>query len=198
MIVLGLTGGIATGKSTLAAHMIAQGIPVFDADSEVHRLLQSDETVVTQIKMAFPDAVIAGVVDRKKLGAVVFADDEKLKILERIIHPAVRHSETLFLEKAQAHGAWLAVLDIPLLFETGAEKLCDAVLTTDCSEETQRERVMQRPNMTEQKRLGIKERQMSRAERRARADYVISTDQPVETSLNQLDGLLSRLKEQSL
>ena len=149
MIVLGLTGSIGMGKSTVESFFAEKGVPVYDADAMVHRLYAGD--AVPLIEAAFPGTTRDGSVDRARLAERVIADPTALKRLEAIVHPLVRRAEEQFLAQAEAAGAPVAVVNIPLLFETGGEKRCDAVVVVSAPAETQRERVMGRPGMTAEK-----------------------------------------------
>src|SRR5579862_8680617 len=160
VIILGLTGSIGMGKSTAAATLRRLGVPVFDADAEVHRLLAPGGTAVTRVAAAFPgvrDA--AGGVDRRRLGQQVFEDPPALRRLEAILHPLVRAAEKRFVARAHSRRERLAVLDIPLLFESGSVERCDMVLVVSAPARLQRERVMRRPGMTEGRLAGIRRAQ---------------------------------------
>lgn len=193
MKVIGLTGGIATGKTTIAEMFEDASIAVFDADKYVHHLLEMDNGLIRAILGVFPTADAGGRIDRKVLGRIVFSDDDQLKRLESLIHPAVRQAEHDFLYEQEAAGAKAAVLDIPLLFETKADALCDLVVVVDCEPETQKQRVLARPNMSETKYQGIIDRQMKRDERNGRADHVISTDQPLDACRERVKSIISEL-----
>jgi dephospho-CoA kinase len=174
MIVLGLTGSVGMGKSTAAAMLRRLGVPVHDSDAVVHRLLAPGGAAVPAVAAAFPGVSDkAGGIDRGTLGARVFGDGRALKRLERIVHPLVRQSQARFLKEARARRTPLVVLDIPLLFETGGEKRCDAVVVVSAPPWVQRARVMARPNMTEARFRAIIEKQMPDHEKRRRADYVV-------------------------
>lgn len=175
MFVLGLTGSIGMGKSTAAAAFRREGIPVHDADATVHVLMAKNGIVVSQIEQRFPDCVNEGVVNRQTLGTRVFGDDEALKTLEAVLHPRVRQAEKRFMQKHAMLGAKIAVLDIPLLYETGSEKRCDAVAVVSAPGFVQRHRVLSRPGMTPEKLAAILSRQMPDAEKCGRADFVIQT-----------------------
>jgi dephospho-CoA kinase len=175
VIVLGLTGSIGMGKSTTAAMFKALGVPVHSADDAVHRLYE-DGTLAPGIEAAFPGTTDGGTrVDRAALSARVVDDPAALRRLEAIVHPHVRAAEAAFLAEARARHAPLAVLDIPLLYETGAESRVDRVLVVTAPPEVQRERVLARPGMTAAKLDAILARQMPDAEKRARADFVLDT-----------------------
>ena len=193
MIVLGLTGSIGMGKTTTAGLFAAAGVPVFDADAEVHRLYSGP--LVPAIEAAFPGTTPGGTVDRAALGRRVLGDPDALARLEAIVHPAVRAAETAFLEAANRAGHRLALLDIPLLFETGRQDDVDRVVVVSAPEDVQRARVLARPGMTPEKFAAILSRQMPDAEKRARADHVIDTGAglaaakaAVQTLLGQLAG----------
>ncbi len=192
MIVLGLTGGIATGKTTVARQLVALGAAHFDADAAVHGLMKQ-LAVMAQIAQVFPHAVKDGAVDRAALGAWIFADEDALHQLESILHPLVRADEIRWLAQQKDAGATLAVLDVPLLFESGADALCDYVLVTDCSPELQAERAMQRVGMSAEKLAQILARQMARDARLARADAVIETGEGLAVSQQQLEAFLERI-----
>jgi dephospho-CoA kinase len=173
MIVLGLTGSIGMGKSTTAKLFAEAGVPVYDADAAVHRLYEGEAVAV--IEAAFPGTTDNGKVDRNKLSARVVHDSAAMKRLEEIVHPMLGASRQKFLHDAEQSGAPVAVIDVPLLFETGGEKRVDAVVVVTTSAELQRERILARPNMTEEKLAAILARQMPDAEKRKRAHFVVDT-----------------------
>jgi dephospho-CoA kinase len=173
MIVLGLTGSIGMGKSTTAKMFAEAGVPVHDSDEAVHRLYAGKAAPL--IEAAFPGVTIGGTVDRTKLAARVLGDPAALKKLEGIIHPLVRADADAFLARHRAAGVPLAVLDIPLLFETGGRGRVDRVVVVSAAPEIQRERVLARPGMTVQKFESILARQMPDAEKRRLADFVVDT-----------------------
>ena len=174
MIVLGLTGSVGMGKSTAASMFRQLGVPVHDSDAAVHRLLAPGGAAVPAVAAAFPGVTDKqGGIDRGTLGARVFGDGRALKRLERILHPFVRRSQARFLKQARARRVPLVVLDIPLLFETGGEKRCDAVVVVCAPPWVQRARVMARPNMTEGRFRAILAKQMPDREKRRRADYIV-------------------------
>jgi dephospho-CoA kinase len=175
MIILGLTGSIGMGKSTAAALLRRLGIPVHDADAAVHRLQAKGGAAVPVIAAAFPGTVKDGKVDRQALGRIVFADKAALKRLEAILHPLVRREEQRFLAHARAHRCRLVALDIPLLFETHAERRCDHVMVVSAPRRVQLGRVLRRPGMTRERLAGIEARQLPDLVKRARADTVIDT-----------------------
>src|SRR5262249_49614253 len=171
MFVLGLTGSISMGKSATAKMFAEEGVPVHDADAAVHRLYEAEATPL--IEAAFPGTTAAGHVDRDKLARRVLGDATAVKTLEAIVHPLVRNAEERFLAEAERKGAFVAVLDIPLLFETGGDKRCDAVVVVTAPPGVQRMRAFERPGMTEQKFNAILAKQMPDADKRARADFVV-------------------------
>lgn len=175
MVILGLTGSIAMGKSTAAASFRRLGVPVHDADRAVHRVLAEGGAAVPLIAAAFPSVVTDGIVDRQKLGAIVFQDTAALGKLERIVHPLVRRAQDRFLRRQAARRARLIVLDIPLLLESSGELRCDAVAVVSAPAFVQAQRVLGRPGMTRERLEGILARQMSDREKRRRADFVIAT-----------------------
>lgn len=175
MIVLGLTGSIGMGKSTAARMLQAMGAPVCDSDAVVHGLLGRGGRAVPVIDAAFPGVVVDGAVSRPALGAAVFRDGDALKRLEAILHPMVQAAQRDFLARSARRGARIAVLDIPLLFETRGERRVDATIVVSAPFAVQRARVLARPGMTTEKFAGILARQMPDVEKRRRADYVVPT-----------------------
>lgn len=178
MIIVGLTGSIGMGKSTTLAMFGDAGIPVHSADESVHRLYAGDAAKL--IEAEFPGVTENGAVNRDKLAKHVFNDPAALKRLESIVHPLVRKDEEIFIKNALKTGAPFAVIDIPLLYETGAEKRVDKVIVVTAPAEMQRDRVMARPGMTAEKFEAILARQLPDAEKRNRADFVIDTGQGLE------------------
>lgn len=191
MIILGLTGSIGMGKSTTAGMFREAGIPVHDADAAVHELYSG--AAAPLIEIAFPGTVIDGVVDRRKLGERVIGKAQEMKRLEAIVHPLVAEMRNRFLEEAAANGAELAVLDIPLLYETGGEKLCDYVVVVTAPAEVQRDRVLARPEMTEEKFQAILAKQVPDAEKRKRADFTIDTSLGFEAARQQVKAIITDL-----
>lgn len=175
MVILGLTGSIAMGKSTAAGMLKRIGVPVHDADAAVHDLLSKDGAGVAAVAAAFPEVVRDRGIDRKALGDHVFADPSALETLESLIHPLVSSQALRFLKRVSTARQPLAVLDIPLLFETGAERRCDAVVVVSAPALVQRQRALARPGMTMSKLVGILARQMPDAEKRRRADFIVPT-----------------------
>jgi dephospho-CoA kinase len=191
MFILGLTGSLGMGKSTTAAMFAEAGVPVHDADAAVHRLYEDE--AVASIEAAFPGTTAGGKVDRDKLGQRVLGDAVAMKKLEQIVHPLVRQAEERFLADAERSGAPVAVLDIPLLFETGAQARCDAVAVVSAPAELQHTRAFERPGMTEAKFQVILAKQMPDAEKRARADFVVDTGQGFEHARAQVGDILRKV-----
>jgi len=175
MIVLGLTGSIGMGKTTTAGDFRRLGVPVFDSDAEVHKLLGCGGHGVARVGDRFPDALKNGAIDRAVLGKQVFGNGEALKSLERILHPLVRAEQGAFLRRCARQRQRMVLFDIPLLYETGAEARCDAVAVTSAPAFIQQQRVLSRPGMSRDKLRGILDRQMPDDEKRRRADFVILT-----------------------
>ena len=173
MIILGLTGSIGMGKSTTAKLFEEAGVPVYDADASVHRLYEGE--AAPAIEAAFPGTTTDGKVDRNKLSARVVHDPAAIRQLEQIVHPMLGASRQKFLDDAERSGAPVAVVDVPLLFETGGEKRVDAVVVVTTTPEIQRQRILARDNMTSEKLDAILARQLPDAEKRRRADFVVDT-----------------------
>ncbi|EDQ35257.1 dephospho-CoA kinase [Hoeflea phototrophica DFL-43] len=193
MIVIGLTGSIGMGKSTTAEMFKAAGVPVISADEIVHELYRGD--AVKLVEAAFPGSTSAGIVDRQALLEILLRDPAGFKRLEAIIHPLVREREHAFLNQARIDGHAMALLDIPLLYETGGEKRVDTVVVVSCDPDIQRQRVLARPGMTEDKFDSIVARQLPDAEKRARADFVIDTGKGLEPARWQVADIISQLGE---
>jgi len=194
MIILGLTGSIGMGKSTAAAVLRQMGIPVHDADRSVHRLMAHGGEAVEPIEAEFPKAVASGAVDRTVLGRAVFGDPTALDRLESILHPMVREQECIFLRTSRARRRGIAVLDIPLLFETGGEKRCDAVVVVTAPQFLQDQRVLRRAGMSRKRLAEVKARQMPDAEKRRRADFVVQTGMGKRASRTALLKIVRKLK----
>jgi len=191
MIVIGLTGSIGMGKTTTAKLFAAEGIPVLDSDAVVHDLYSAE--AVPMIEATFPGTTISGTVDRLELGNILRENPANFSKLEAIVHPLVRERQEAFLRKAREENQNFAVLDIPLLFETGAETRVDKVVVVSCAPEIQRQRVLSRPGMTEEKFEMILARQMPDAEKRRRADFIIDSGNGVEAARDQVREILQRL-----
>ena len=190
MFVLGLTGSLGMGKSTTAKFFAEEGIPLHDADAVVHQLYEGEATPL--IEAAFPGTTNGGKVDRDKLAKKVLGNAAAIKKLEAIIHPLVGRAEARFLQEAASKGAAVVVLDIPLLYETGAERRCDAVVVVSAPAEVQRTRAFQR-GMTEEKFEAILAKQMPDAEKRARADFVVDTSKGFDLARAQVREILARV-----
>ncbi|HXW22250.1 MAG TPA: dephospho-CoA kinase [Rhodomicrobium sp.] len=191
MIVAGLTGSIGMGKSTVAAYLRDQGIPVLDADKIVHDLYAGE--AVPLIEAVFPGTSRDGVVDRAALAAKVVASPAELKKLEAIIHPRVRAAEWGFLLDEHDGGSDIAVLEIPLLFETAPRNLFDAIIVVSAPPGIQRGRLMARPGMTDEKLDALIARQLPDAYKRAKADFVVDTNVPLEDTYRQIDAVLKEI-----
>jgi dephospho-CoA kinase len=192
MFLLGLTGSMGMGKSTTAKLFAEAGVPVYDADATVHKVYESE--AVPAIEAAFPGTTSPEGVDRKKLSAAVVNNPDAMKRLESIVHPMLRSHHQDFLARAEASGAPVAVLDVPLLFETGGDKRVDAVVVVTTSPDIQRERILARDDMTPDKLDAILARQMPDAEKRARADFVIDTSGPIEAAREQVKAVLAKVR----
>ena len=188
MFILGLTGSLGMGKSTTAKFFAEEGVPVHDADAAVHSLY--DGAATAAIEAAFPGTTESGKVDREKLGKRVLGDALAIKRLEQIVHPLVRQAEERFLAEAERKGAQVAVLDIPLLYETGGDQRCDAVVVVSAPADVQRTRAFERRGMTEDKLAAILAKQMPDAEKRARANFVVDTSQGLEAARAQVRDIL--------
>lgn len=191
MIILGLTGSIGMGKSTAARMFADEGIPVHDSDETVHRLYAGPAAAL--IGKAFPGTVVNGSVDRRRLSAAVLGRPEALRRLGEIIHPLVRADADAFVERHRAQGARLVVLDIPLLFETGGTDRVDSILVVTAPPDVQKQRVMARPGMTEEKFAAILANQVADKEKRRNADFVIDTGGGMEATRAEVRSLISRL-----
>ena len=193
MFILGLTGSVGMGKSATAKMFADEGVPVHDADAAVHALYEGE--AVAAIEAAFPGTTANGRVDRGKLGERVIGHPDEIKRLERIVHPLVARVRDAFLAKAERDGAKVAVLDIPLLYETGGEERCDAVVVASAPAEVQRDRVLTRPGMTDAKLAAILAKQMPDADKRARADFVVDTSRGFDAAREQVRDILARVSK---
>jgi dephospho-CoA kinase len=196
MIVLGLTGSAAMGKSATAGMFAEEGIPVFDADGVVHRLYDGEAAPL--IEAAFPGTVNRGRVDRERLAAKVFDGPEALAKLEAIVHPLVRAAEEKFRADAKASGARVAVLNTPLLLETGGGERVDAVVVITAPANVQRTRLFARPNMTEERFRAMLARQMPDSEKRRRADFLIDTSRGFDAARTDVRAILKQVAEQGV
>lgn len=192
MLVVGLTGGIGMGKTEAAKHFARAGVPVFNADGCVHALYEGK--AVAAIEAAFPGVAREGRIDRGLLGAQVAGSPGNLQRLEAIVHPMVVEAEIEFLREEEKRGAPLAVLEIPLLFETGADARVDVTVVLTAPESVRRERVLARPGMTADKLEHLIARQLPDAEKRARADFVVDGGLPLADMHAELDRLLESLR----
>ncbi|GAB1717763.1 MAG: dephospho-CoA kinase [Nitrobacter sp.] len=190
MLVLGLTGSIGMGKSTTARLFSEAGVPVYDADATVHKIYEGE--AAPAIEAAFPGTTVNGKVDREKLSAKVVHDAAAMELLERIVHPMLHAYRRAFLDKAERSGADVAVVDVPLLFETGGEKQVDAVVVVSTTTDVQRERILARGNMTAEKLDAILARQLPDAEKRRRADFVVDTSHGLDHARAQIREILAQ------
>jgi dephospho-CoA kinase len=188
MFVLGLTGSIGMGKSVTAKMFAEEGVPVHDADAVVHALYEGEATPL--IEAAFPGTTAGGKVDRNELGKRVIGDAAAIARLERIVHPLVAAARDRFLAEAERSGTAVALLDIPLLYETKGEARCDAVVVVSAPADMQRQRALERPGMTEQKLETIIAKQMPDAEKRRRADFVVDTSKGFDHARAQVRDIL--------
>jgi len=186
--VLCLTGSLGMGKTTAARYFAEAGVPVHDSDAVVHALYEGK--AVSVIEQAFPGSTSGGKVDRAKLAAVVLNDRAALARLEAIVHPLVSKSTDEFLADAKAKGASVVVLDVPLLFETDTHRRCDATVVVSATAEVQRQRVLERPGMTEEKFLAILSKQLPDAEKRRRADFIVDSSKDYDHARAQVRDIL--------
>jgi len=190
MLILGLTGSIGMGKSTTANLFVEAGVPVYDADATVHTVYEGE--AAPAIEAAFPGTTADGKVDRAKLSARVVHDPAAMRQLEQIVHPMLRAYHQKFLEDAERSGAPVAVVDVPLLFETGGEKRVDAVVVVTTSPENQRERILARGTMTGEALDAILARQMPDDEKRRRADFVVDTSHGLDPVRARIRDILAK------
>jgi dephospho-CoA kinase len=190
MIILGLTGSIGMGKSTTAKLFAEAGVPVYDADATVHILYEGE--AAPAIEAAFPGTTVGGKVDRARLSAQVVHDSAAMRRLEQIVHPMLGASRQKFLDEAEQSGAPVAVVDVPLLFETGGEKRVDAVVVVTTTPEIQRQRILARDNMTGEKLDAILARQLPDAEKRKRADFVVDTSHGLDPVRARIRDILAK------
>jgi dephospho-CoA kinase len=188
MFILGLTGSIGMGKSTTAKFFREAGVPVHDSDAAVHRLYEGE--AVAPVEAAFPGVTVDGRIDRTKLSAKLVGKPDEIKRLETIVHPLVRAVTQRFREQNAARGARVIVLDIPLLFETGGEKNCDAVVVVTAPTDVQRARVLARPGMTAERLDSLLARQMPDADKRARAHFIVDSSRSYDSARAQVHGIL--------
>ena len=186
--ILCLTGSVGMGKSTAAKFFAEAGVPVHDSDAVVHALYEGD--AVPLVERAFPGATADGKVDRNKLATMVLGDDAALAKLQAIVHPLVAAARDAFLAEAQIRDAPVVVLDVPLLFETGGERHCDAVVVVSAPADLQRQRVLGRPGMTEEKFAALLAKQTPDPEKRQRADFIVDSSQELEDARAQVRDIL--------
>lgn len=192
MLIIGLTGSVGMGKSTIATRFREHGIPVCDADAEVHALYAG--AAVAPIEAAFPGTTSSGIVDRRRLAAALLREPEKFTRLEAIVHPLVQEREREFLRKASAQHAPMSVLEIPLLFETGGDRRVDTTVVASAPAEVQRDRVLSRPGMDGGKLAAMLARQLPDAEKRRRADFVVETGATLASTIDQVDKIIGSLR----
>lgn len=196
MIIVGLTGSIGMGKSTVAKMFVEEGAPVFDSDAAVHALYAPSGAAVAPVEAAFPGVTKDGAIDREALSKRVLGDAAAIKQLEQIVHPLVRQAQMHFLQSNRDAGTPVVVLDIPLLFEGGGAALVDKTVVVSAPAEAQRKRVLARPGMTAEKFESILARQVPDAEKRARADFVIDTGVGLDETRREVRAVLDALREQ--
>jgi dephospho-CoA kinase len=195
MKIIGLTGSIGMGKSTTAAMFREAGIPIYDADAEVHKAYDVGGAAVGPVGEAFPGVVKDGKVDREALRQRVLGDPAALKVLNGIVHPIVGRARAAVFEEAQARGADMVILDVPLIFETGGEKNMHKVIVVSAPADMQRERVLAREGMTPERLDAILAQQLPDAEKRARADYVVDTGRGLEAARAQVAEIIADLRK---
>lgn len=194
MLLVGLTGSIGMGKSETAKMFAKLGVPVYDADAAVHAIYEKGGAAVEPLRAEFPDAIVDDAVDRVKLSKLVLNNKDELKKLEGIVHPLVGATQLQFLKDASDAKAPMAVLDIPLLYETGGEARVDAVVVVSAPADVQRARVLERPGMTVEKFEQILAKQVPDADKRARADFVVETDKGLDHAFEQVQRITEDLK----
>lgn len=194
MITIGLTGSIAMGKSEVAKIFATQGIPVFDSDLAVHELYGKGGAAVAAIASLVPSAIVDGAVDRRRLAAAVLEDQAVLRKIEAVVHPLVKARQKMFLAQAEARGYDIAVLDIPLLFETGREEEVDVIVVVSAGVELQRERALRRPGMTPEKLNFILSRQLPDQQKCSRAHYVIDTSVSLEDTAREVSRVIVAIR----
>lgn len=194
MLLVGLTGSIGMGKSETAKMFAKLGIPVYDADAAVHAIYEKGGAAVEPLRAEFPDAIVDDAVDRVKLSKLVLNNKDELKKLESIVHPLVGATQLQFLKDASDANAPMAVLDIPLLYETGGEARVDAVVVVSAPADVQRARVLERPGMTVEKFEQILAKQVPDADKRAKADFVVESDKGLDHAFEQVQRITEDLK----
>ena len=194
MLLVGLTGSIGMGKSETARMFARHGVPVCDSDANVHALYEKGGAAVEPVGALFPGVVVEGRVDRERLSALVVGKPEAMRNLEAIVHPLAAAAQRAFLQRADEAGAAMAVLDIPLLFETGGEARVDAIVVVSAPGEVQRNRVLARPGMTVEKLEAILKKQVPDAQKRARADFIVDTNRGPAHAEAQVVAIIEALK----
>lgn len=197
MKIVGLTGSIAMGKTTVAKIFADKGLPVFDSDAAVHDLYQRGGEAASAISKLVPEAIVEGAVDRGKLSIQIQKRPELLKAIEALVHPLVQKAQKQFLLHAENAGALLAVLDMPLLFETGRNNDVDIIILVSADGELQKERAMRRPGMSEEKLQFLLSRQLSDADKRAQADYIIDNSGTIKDLEFQVDSILKKITQET-
>ncbi len=195
MIVLGLTGSIGMGKTETARMFAELGVPVSDSDAIVHKLYEKDGAAVAAVAGAFPGIVSAGRIDREKLARHLSAHPDDFARLERIVHPLVRAEQAKFLAEARQNRAAVAVLDIPLLFETGRDRDVDKIIVVSAPADVQRRRVLARPGMSQEKFAAILARQLPDSEKRARADFIVDSHRGFDHARRQVAAIIAALSQ---
>jgi len=193
MIILGITGSIATGKSTVVEWMKDRSIPIHEADAVVHDLFLNDQQLIKKVGVLFPKSLNKDKIDRRKLADIVFTEQEHLKKLEAIVHPRVYQIQKAFLQSHQAMNTPLVVLEVPLLYEKGYDKICDYVIVMTCNPETQKHRTLLRPGMTEERLAAIRSAQISDEEKINLADYVLNSEDPKDQVFQKLHLILKEI-----
>jgi dephospho-CoA kinase len=191
---IGLTGSIGMGKSTTATLFAEQGLPVYDADAAVHRLYAPGGAAVAPVAALFPDVVVDGAIDRRRLSAHVLGNDVAMRALEAVVHPLVGADRQAFFDRAREGHADLVVLDVPLLFETGGAGALDAVVVVSAPVDVQKARVLARPDMDAEKFAAILARQLPDADKRARADFVVDTSMGLDHARDQVRSIVTTLR----
>lgn len=191
MLRIGLTGSMATGKTTVLNQCADMGVPTYSADEAVHELYRGE--AVPMVEAMFPGTVRDGEVDRQALGAQLAENPERISELETLIHPLVREKALEFLEQAQARGAAISVVEIPLLYETGAHYPLDCIIVTHCSDEIQRERALKRPGMNPERLDMLLSRQMSQEEKKQRGDFLVDTSGTIEQTRARTQQIIKEL-----
>lgn len=191
MLIIGLTGSIAMGKSTVADLIAQHDVPIISADDIVHELYRGK--AIPLIEAIFPGCTNETEVDRQKLMQSLNNDKAGFKKLESIIHPLVRQEEWAFIKAQKQAKTKLVIIEIPLLYETGADKLMDAVILVSASKESQKQRALDRPNMTEEKFEALLAKQMPDAQKRAKADFIIDTDKTLEETATDIEAVINEI-----